>query len=152
MDAITALPSVDRASAMRRGLLTVNGVFLTVVGGAGVLAELLAYYARSGPLGEAFHASPYAIGWVENHGVACLIGVLMLAVGRRDLRRFWHGFALALHALLGLANVAFWASFQAFDVVAMGVVTTAAHALLVAAHAACLALPSAPVRAPTTRG
>jgi hypothetical protein len=74
----------------RRRLLLANGVFLVVVGGVQVVFELLAYYAGAGPYGYIFEESPYAIGWVEAHGLAFIIGVLLLTVAVRDLRRFWH--------------------------------------------------------------
>jgi hypothetical protein len=95
----------DRA---RRLLLTADGVFLAFVSGFQVLFEIAAYYRGAGPYGELFDHSPYIIGWVEAHGLALLIGVLLLAVARRDLRRFWHVFAAAVHVLLGGANIVFW--------------------------------------------
>jgi hypothetical protein len=54
-------------TAPRRRLSFANGVFLVVVGGVQVVFELLTY------------------------GLALIIGVLLLAVDVRDLRRFWHG-------------------------------------------------------------
>jgi len=99
------------AAQYRRVLMTVDGVFLAVIGGLQVTFELLSYYAGTGPLGGIFEQSPYTIGWVENHGLAFLIGMLFLLVAARDGRRFWHGFGLAVHVLLGLANIVFWSSF-----------------------------------------
>lgn len=135
----------DRA---RRLLLTADGVFLAVVGGIQVLLELAAYYAGAGPYGEFFDRSPYIIGWVEAHGMAFLIGVLLLAVARKHLNRFWHAFAGAVHVLLGAANLAFWDSFAVFGMVAMGVAATVVHFLFVVLHAAALvrrAQPATPV-------
>lgn len=134
----------DRA---RRLLLTADGVFLAVIGGIQVLLELAAYYADAGPYGEFFHQSPYIIGWVEAHGLAFLIGVLLLAVARKDVNRFWHAFAAAVHVLLGGANLVFWDSFTAFGVLPMGVAATVAHALFVVLHVEALvrrAQPAAP--------
>ena len=67
----------------RRRLFFANGVFLVVVGGVQVVFELLAYYAGVGPYGYIFDESPYAIGWVEAHGLAFIIGVLLLTVAVR---------------------------------------------------------------------
>jgi FtsH-binding integral membrane protein len=125
----------DRA---RRLLLTADGVFLAVVGGLQVVFELLSYYRGAGPLGDDFERTPYIIGWVENHGLALLIGLLFLLIARRNPQRFWHGFALAVHVLLGLANIIFWSSFVHFDKVPMGVAATVAHAIFVALHAVAL--------------
>jgi len=121
-------------TAARRRLLLANGVFLVVVGGIQVVFELLAYYAGAGPYGYLFEQSPYAIGWVEAHGQAFIVGVLLLTVAVRDLRRFWHVAAAAVHTLLGAANLVFWASFVVFGMVPMGIAATVVHFVLVAAH------------------
>lgn len=122
-------------TAARRRLLIADGVFLVVVGGVQVVFELLAYYAGVGPYGYIFEESPYAIGWVEAHGLAFIIGVLLLVVAMRDLRRFWHVLAAAVHTLLGAANLVFWDSFVVFGMVPMGVAATVVHFVFVAAHA-----------------
>ena len=136
----TAHPGA-RIHRARRILLWINGAFLVIVGGIQVTFELLAHYADAGPYAGIFTDSPYTIGWVENHGLALLIGILVLAVATRDGRRWWHVFLLAVHVLLGTANLVFWDSFQVFDKVGMGVVATAAHAGFVIAHLVALRRP-----------
>jgi hypothetical protein len=121
-------------TAARRRLLLANGVFLVVVGGGQVAFELLAYYSGSGPYGYIFEESPYAIGWVEAHGLAFIVGVLLLVVAARDLRRFWHVLAAAVHTLLGTANLVFWDSFIVFGMVPMGIAATVVHFVFVVAH------------------
>lgn len=59
-------------------------------------------------------------------------------MARKDLHRFWHVFAAAVHVLLGGANIVFWDSFGAFGMVPMGVAATVVHAVFVALHAAAL--------------
>jgi hypothetical protein len=118
----------------RRRLLLANGVFLVVVGGVQVVFELAAYFAGAGPYASLFESSPYTIGWVEAHGLAFLIGALLIAVAVRDGRRFWHLFAAAVHTLLGAANLAFWGSFVVFGMVPMGVAATVVHFVLVSTH------------------
>jgi hypothetical protein len=151
---ITATDVRDNASDLtrrvRRRLMLVNGVFLTLIGGVQVTFELLAHYAGSGPYKTVFDSSPYTIGWVENHGLAFLIGILFLTVAARDGRRFWHLFALAVHALLGAANLAFWDSFVHFDVVPMGVAATIAHLAFVLAHTLCLTWSTRPAMSMST--
>jgi hypothetical protein len=137
---ITDAPLVgtDPTTRARRLVLLVDGLFLAVVGALQVSFELAGYFAGAGPLGAVFHDSPYTIGWVENHGFALLVGVLFVTVAGTDGRRFWHRFALAVHVLLGAANVTFWSSFVFFALVPMGVAATAAHVLFVGAHVLCL--------------
>jgi hypothetical protein len=123
---------------MRARVLLFDGLFLSLVGGVQLMFEVVGHFAGGGPLGRVFADSPYTLGWFEAHGLALLIGILLLVVARRDGRRFWHGFALAVHLLLGGANVVFWSSFVTFDVVPMGVVATAFHAGFVVANGLCL--------------
>ena len=96
--------------------------------------ELLSYYAGAGIYGPIFRSSPYTIGWVETHGLALLIGLLFLRVAVPDGRHVWSAFAIAVHTLLGTANLVFWGSFVHFNLVTMGIAATVAHALFVAAH------------------
>ena len=117
-----------------------------MVGGIQVVFELLAYHTGSGPYGYVFEESPYAIGWVEAHGLAFIIGVLLLTVAARDLRRFWHLLAAAVHMLLGTANLVFWNSFIVFGMVPMGIAATIAHFVFVAAHIGAFAVSREPVR------
>lgn len=123
---------------MRGRVLLFDGAFLSVIGSVQMALELLGHFAGQGAWGDVFADSPYTIGWFEAHGLAMLIGILLLVIARRDGRRFWHGFALAVHALLGTANLLFWDSFVMFDVVPMGIGATVAHGLFVAAQGACL--------------
>jgi hypothetical protein len=66
---------------------------------------------------------------------------LFLLVASRDLRPFWHGFAVAVHVLLGLANIVFFSSFVSFGLAPMGVAATVVHGIFVVAHAVVLARP-----------
>jgi hypothetical protein len=118
-------------------VLRADGVFLAAVGAVQLSFELAGHFAGAGPL-AALHGSPFTIGWVENHGFALLVGVLLVAVAGRDGRRYWHRFALAVHVLLGAANAVFWSSFAFFALVPAGAVATAAHVLFVGAHLLCL--------------
>jgi hypothetical protein len=120
----------------RRRLFLANGVFLVVVGGVQVMFELLAYYAGVGPYGDKFADSPYVVGWLEAHGLAVIIGVLLLTVAARDDRRFWHVLAAVVHAFLGTANLVFFQGFIAWGMVPAGVAATVVHFVLVVAHTA----------------
>jgi hypothetical protein len=133
-------PPLDagRASPARRTLLIVNGCFLAVVGSVQVAFELMSYFRAAGPFGDIFHRSAYTVGWVEAHGFAVLVGVLLLTVATRDGRSLWHVFALAVHLLLGTANIVFWAGYTEFGMLPAGIASTAAHGVFVASHAVAL--------------
>ena len=128
----------DPTTRPRRMLLRIDGAFLVAVGAVQVTFELISHYTGGGILGETFEGSPYTIGWVENHGLALLIGLVFITIGARDLRPSWHAFGIALHAFLGTANVVFWDAFVTFDTVVAGVLATAAHVLFVGAHGVAL--------------
>ena len=75
------------------------------------------------------------IGVVEAHGLAVLTGIAVCREARR-MRRYWHWHLAATHALLGGANVAFFAVFEQFGARTGGIVITAIHFGLVAVQAA----------------
>ncbi len=141
----TQRPDTDGAvrqhpwAARRRLLLLIDSSFLIVAGTAQVAFELLSHYVGAGPYGSIFLDSPHILGWVEAHGLAVVIGVLILAVGAWEASRLWQVVAIAVHLLLATANIVFWASFSAFELVGMGLVATVAHFLFIAAHVISMA-------------
>jgi predicted membrane-bound mannosyltransferase len=82
--------------------------------------------------------SPHTIGGFEAHGLAVILGVLLLRAAKQADRRSWHALGLSVHLLLGAANLVFWSSFLRLDVLMIGVVTTALHIIFIGAQAACL--------------
>jgi hypothetical protein len=118
----------------RQTLMRANGAFLALVGGPQMSFELLSYYAGNGPLGQIFAGSHYTIGWVEAHGLAFLIGLLLIFGASADPKRFWHAFATCVHLLLGGANLLFWQSFVFWERVPMGIGATAIHGLFLVAQ------------------
>jgi hypothetical protein len=124
----------------RKATLYADALFLVVIGGVQVVFEFVGYLWGIGPLGAVFHDSSYTIGFVEAHGLALLSGIVLLAAARHAQRR-WNGLGLAIHALLGAANLIFWTSFTDFHIVPAGVAATAAHGVFVLAHGLCLAAP-----------
>ena len=78
------------------------------------------------------------IGGFEAHGLAIIIGILLIRAATLASRRLWHALGLSVHLLLGSANVLFWSSFLKQGLLAVGIVTTALHATFVVAQAICL--------------
>ena len=139
LEGIRAAARVSRHQARSRLTLRLDAAFLLLAGSAAMAAETVGHFLGIGPL-AATRGSPYPIGGFEAHGLALLVGVLLWRAATSADRRMWHGVGLLTHLLLGTANLLFWRSFVALDVVAMGVVTTALHAAFVVAQAACLRL------------
>jgi hypothetical protein len=110
---------------MRHILLRVNALFLVVAAAGGFATDLAGAFLQHGPQGIVLAAAPYAaIGFVEAHGLAFIIGVLLW---RAEPERNWHLTAAAVHVLLGSANLVFWQIFLVADMLAMGYVTTSLH-------------------------
>ena len=123
-----------------------NGAFLALVGGAQMIFELLSHFRGIGPLGRIFAGSSYTIGFFEAHGLAFLIGLLLIGLAASGQKRYWHIFATCVHLLLGGANLLFWSSFAAWGLVPMGAIATAFHGLFLVAQLLFF------VRAPTQEG
>jgi hypothetical protein len=115
---------------LRKALLVANAIFLLVASAGGMAADLAAAFAGIGPQRNVLGPAPYAaIGFVEAHGLALIMGVLLW---RAEPLRSWHLTAAAVHVLLGTSNLVFWQIFIAGDMLAMGWVTTVLHWLFVA--------------------
>lgn len=124
---------------MSSGLvLRLDAWFLGASGVLGLIADLAGYFAGVGPLGALIHDNPLAIGTTEAHGLAVLVAwALGYESGASPSSR--HVLAAATHGLLGACNLLFWPVFSAGELLAVGIVTTTAHALFALANLVCLA-------------
>jgi hypothetical protein len=122
---------------MRTAILRANAIYLLVAAAGGFTADILGAFFGRGPVAPVLAAAPNAaIGFVEAHGLAFIIGVLLW---RAETSRTWHLTAAAVHVLLGTANLVFWQLFIAGDMLTVGYVTTALHWLFVALQLAAAA-------------
>jgi hypothetical protein len=142
------------AQKISKTILLLDGCFLLVVGLVAAFAEFMSHFWGSGLHGTRFLTSPYTIGFFEAHGLAVLMGVLLIRATKRDgvERQFWHSLAVAIHLLLGGSNLLYWLSFVALDFVAQGVVTTVAHGLFIVLNLVCLLQLRNLVRIPGGKG
>ena len=122
---------------LSRWTLRLDGGSLAVAGSFALLADITGHFFGVGPMAEMF-GSPYTIGGFEAHGLAVILGVLLLRAAKLADRRSWHAVGLSVHLLLGTANLMFWSSFLRLDVLMIGVVTTVLHIIFIGAQAACL--------------
>lgn len=118
---------------VRRLLLRANATFLILAAlGAWLRMDFPGSFAGSGPLGPLIaHEPSLGIGFVEAHGLALILGVLLW---RAPTTADWHLTGAAIHLLLGASNVVFWQIFVTTHTLPMGWVTTALHGLLVVLH------------------
>ena len=108
-----------------RAVLRANALYIGVAGFAGLLSDIRGVLYGLGPQGRVLAEAPYAaIGFVEAHGLAVILAVLLW---RASPSRSWHLTALALEVLLGTSNLAFWQLFVAADALAVGYVSTTLH-------------------------
>ena len=116
----------------RRRILRANALFLILFGGSGFLLDLRAYFLSVGPQSVLIANAPHtAVGFVEAHGLAVIIGVLLW---RAQPSRSWHFTAAAVHVLLGASNLVFWQIFVAGNMLGLGYVSTGFHWLFVVLH------------------
>jgi hypothetical protein len=123
--------------ANRRLLLRANALYLGIAAIASLLLlDLRAVVFGTGPASAILAAAPHAaIGFVEAHGLAFIMAVLLW---QAPPNRYAHLTAAAVMSLLGISNLAFWPLFTATGMTAAGVVLTALHLgfALAQAHAA----------------
>ena len=118
------------STMVRTVILRANALYIGVAGCAGVIFDIRGVLYGVGPQGRALANAPHAgIGFVEAHGLAVILAVLLW---RARPERAAHLTAVAVVALLGTANLAFWQAFVAMDALVMGYVTTALHWTFVA--------------------
>jgi hypothetical protein len=123
-------------SLLSRHVLRADALFLGLASISALHADVLGAAFGLGPVGLVLAAVPHAaIGFVEAHGLALIIGVLLW---RAVPAPQWHGTAMAVHLLLGGANLAFWPLFGAAGMVGVGVVTTLLHGLFALLQACAL--------------
>lgn len=123
-----------------RWTLRLDGGFLMLAGGSAMVAETIGHFFGVGPL-AATYGSPHTIGGFEAHGFAIIIGTLLIRATALADRRLWHIVGLITHLFLGAANLLFWSSFVAQDLIVVGVVTTALHAIFGVAQGTCTTRP-----------
>jgi hypothetical protein len=106
-------------------ILRANAFYIGIAGAAGVVFDLRGAWYGVGPQGRVLADAPHAaIGFVEAHGLAVILAVLLW---RAVPSRSWHLTAAAMVALLGTSNLLFWPLFAASGALALGYVTTALH-------------------------
>ena len=113
-------------TSTRKLLLRANALYLGIASiAAFILLELRALAFGSGPASEILAAAPHAaIGFVEAHGLAFILSVLLW---NAQPVRYAHLTATAVMALLGVSNLVFWPIFTAAGMTAAGVLLTTAH-------------------------
>ena len=116
----------------RRLILRANAIFLILFGGSGFILDLKAHFTGTGAQAVLTSTAPHTmVGFVEAHGLAVIIGVLLW---RAQPSRAWHLTGAAVHVLLGSCNLIFWQIFVAANILPLGYVSTGFHWLFVLLH------------------
>ena len=112
-------------TTIRNLILRANALYIGIAGFAGMIFDIRGVLYGVGPQGRVLANAPYAgIGFVEAHGLAVILAVLLWRAKPEGSAHFT---AAAVVALLGTANLAFWQAFIAMDALVLGYVTTALH-------------------------
>ncbi|AKP24986.1 conserved membrane hypothetical protein [Leptospira interrogans serovar Manilae] len=114
----------------RKLILRINGVALMVASLGGFISmDVLGIFFGIGPAASLLKGQEFiGIGGFEAHGLAFILGVLLF---KAEAKRSWHITAVAIHSLLGIANIFMWGVFIAVNSLQMGYITTAMHCIFV---------------------
>lgn len=148
MNAISTLVAgqqLDVSNHDRTGsrLLLINGILLGAVAFTAALSDLAGYFFGLGPMAKALHGNLDAIGMFEAHGLALILAV-MLVVNRRTPAPTWNWVAGLTHLLLGGSNIMFWPIYGHYDMLGIGIGSTAFHIVFVAMQFTVASLRSLP--------
>jgi hypothetical protein len=112
-----------------------NALYLGIAGTTALLfMDIRGIYFDAGPVSRVIDAAPHsAIGFVEAHGLAIILAVVLWRAAS-IAARFWHLIAAATELLLGTANLVFWQLFVDGDALVGGYVTTTLHWVFVVAQ------------------
>lgn len=117
-------------TTIRHLIMRANAIFLLLASAGGLVSDLRGIFAGAGPVSRVLAgAADAGIGFLEAHGLALILGVLLW---RAAPSRQWHLTGLAIHVLLGTANLACWQIFITADMLTVGYVTTALHGVFAA--------------------
>ena len=120
--------------SFRKNLFRLNAGFLILIGGVFTVLDYVGFKTGAGPLGNLLKGNFLAVGALEAHGLALIIGILLLAYAARNVDVSWHLVGIGVHILLGGSNLIFWGYFQQLGIVNQEIVITAIHFLFVLAH------------------
>lgn len=122
--------------AYRHFVLRFDAAFLLIASTGGLAVDIAGSFLARGPEALLLNGVPgAAIGFIEAHGLAFILGVMLW---RAESARSWHVVGAAVHLLLGTANLLFWQFFILTGTLAAGYVTTGLHGFFVFAHLAAL--------------
>ncbi|HLO16853.1 MAG TPA: hypothetical protein VK206_18610 [Anaerolineales bacterium] len=121
----------------RKTILAINGIFLMAVGGLFTIFDLTAYLFGVGPLGSYLYGLHYTIGFVEAHGLAFFLGLLLFRVAAADPKPYWHLLGVGIHLLLGGSNLIFWQLAIDWNAVRPEIVVTVIHGLFAVLQLSC---------------
>ncbi|PDT37486.1 MULTISPECIES: hypothetical protein [Sinorhizobium] len=118
--------------AYRNFLLRFDAAFLLIASTGGMTVDIAGSFLARGPEALLLNGVPgAAIGFIEAHGLAFILGVMLWRAGSS-----LHVVGAAVHLLLGTANLLFWQFFILTGTLAAGYMTAGLHGFFVLAHLA----------------
>ena len=118
----------------RKNLFRLNAGFLILIGGVFSILDFVGFEIGAGPMGDLLKGNFLAIGVLEAHGLALIVGLLLFVYALRSMDASWHLVGIGVHVLLGGSNLIFWSYFQQLGMVNQEIVVTTFHGLFVLAH------------------
>ena len=118
----------------RKNLLRLNAGFLVLVVGVSGILDYLGFRTGAGPFGDMLRGNFLAVGALEAHRLAFIMGLVLFVYALRSMDTSWHLVGAGVHILLGGSNLIFWSYFQNLGILNQEIVITAIHGLFVFAH------------------
>ena len=119
---------------MRKTILRLDAVCLSLAGILGAMSALLSYTAGSGPLRDAFQGNPAVAGMVEAHALAILVACLLWYFSRQRRMTPGNWIGLFAHAILGAGNILWFGLFVRAQAETVGIAVTVLHLVFAALH------------------
>lgn len=117
--------------------LKVHGIILFCLGIIMTLQTLLGSFKGIGPLKFIYGDALRSVGLFEAYLLAAFSGAVLIILSGRHYIKQWHLLATTVHLILFTTNLLFWKAYSLADIVAIGYVSTSAHALFILLESGC---------------
>jgi hypothetical protein len=127
---------MSHPSRFENKFLRGHGIVLVVGGSAMAALTLVGRYRGVGPMSMMQAQQAGYIGFFEAFLLVAMIGLFLIVASRQEKTYPWSFLAAAVHALMGIINIAHWQYYHVLGAEMIGVVATVFHGLWVCAEGA----------------
>jgi len=118
-------------------ILRIHGIFLFCLGITMALQTLLGFFKGIGVLKFVEGNALISVGLFEAYLLAGFSGFIFINLSGKNYKKEWHLMPVTVHLILFTTNLLFWKAYSLAEIVAIGYVSTTAHALLILLEIGC---------------